>query len=137
MVFVHNSIAHLCSEVVSAAVATGMGNTLGNKGGVGISFFVGNTKILIVNSHLAAHDKAVKQRNADYLKINNDLPPLLDRKQEAQLAKSGSGIISTTRSGIVKKRPLAMLGHDLLKLPRYADRTIYMGDLNYRIRGNR
>jgi hypothetical protein len=41
-------------------VATGIGNVLGNKGGVGVGLTVGgNTRILFLNSHFAAHDEKV------------------------------------------------------------------------------
>lgn len=81
ILFVHKSIKHQCSNVVTAAVATGMGNTMGNKGAVGIAFSIGETRLLVVNAHLAAHDKAVKQRNADFERISNDLPVRLNKKR--------------------------------------------------------
>jgi len=58
-----------------------MGNTLGNKGGVGVFLKVGSTRILIINAHLSAHQKAVKQRNADYQKIVKLMPYLLEKKE--------------------------------------------------------
>lgn len=35
-------------------VRTGIGNALGNKGGVGISFFFGNISLCFINSHLTS-----------------------------------------------------------------------------------
>ena len=67
IVFVHKGLAHLCSEMFSGAVATGIGGTLGNKGGVGISMWFGNTKLVVANAHLAAHQNAVKRRNEEYV----------------------------------------------------------------------
>jgi hypothetical protein len=52
MIFAHLSIASYITEVKSATVATGIGNTLGNKGGVAISFRLGNTSLLFINAHL-------------------------------------------------------------------------------------
>lgn len=89
MAFVHKSIAHHCSVVTSAAVATGAGNTLGNKGGVAVYMKIANTRILIVNAHLAAHQNAERQRNQDYFKICRTLPQLLSRKSEIAAAESG------------------------------------------------
>ena len=54
-----------------------MGNTLGNKGGVGITLKIGKTKFIFVNSHLAAGQNSVKQRNNDYYKISQKIPDLL------------------------------------------------------------
>lgn len=80
MLFVHKAIAPLCSVVTSAAVPTGVGNTLGNKGGVGVYLKIGNTRMLVVNAHLTAHQNAVRQRNNDFNKINRNLPVLLEKK---------------------------------------------------------
>lgn len=85
MAFVHRGLAHLCSVVTSAAVATGAGNTLGNKGGVAVFLKIADTKILIVNAHLAAHQNAERQRNADFAKISRGVPALLARKKNVSL----------------------------------------------------
>jgi hypothetical protein len=87
MAFVHRGIAHMCSVITSAAVPTGVGSTLGNKGGVGVYFKVANTRILIVNAHLAAHQTAEKRRNAEFNRINKMIPFLLEKKHPA-VAKS-------------------------------------------------
>lgn len=80
MAFVHRGIAHLCSAVTSAAVPTGMGSTLGNKGGVGLYFKIGATRFLVVNAHLAAHQTAEKRRNAEFNRINKIIPTLLEKR---------------------------------------------------------
>lgn len=47
---------------------------LGNKGGVGVGFTVGSaTRVLLLNSHFAAHDDKVAERNADYARIANEM----------------------------------------------------------------
>ena len=78
----HKSIAHFCTAITSAAVATGTGNKLGNKGGVSVHLKIGNRTILVTNAHLAAHQDAEKQRNADFNKINRRMPYLLQQKKE-------------------------------------------------------
>ena len=55
MIFVHRSLLPLISNVQSATVATGIGNTLGNKGGVGIAFQILERKLLFINCHFQAH----------------------------------------------------------------------------------
>ena len=59
--------------VQTAAVATGIANTLGNKGGVALRCCVGRSSLLFINSHLAAHQHAVAQRNADCHRIDSQL----------------------------------------------------------------
>jgi hypothetical protein len=60
-----------------------MGNTLGNKGAVALFLKIGNTKMLIVNAHLSAHQKAEKQRNAEFQKMNVQIPVLLEKKDSS------------------------------------------------------
>lgn len=65
-------------NVRSSAIATGLslgapGTTLGNKGGVGISFSIGTTSCLFVNSHLAAHQNNVRERNDQFFHISHGL----------------------------------------------------------------
>lgn len=70
-------------NVRSSAVATGLslgapGTTLGNKGGVGISFSIGATSCIFVNSHLAAHQNNVRERNEQFIHISRGLVRELD-----------------------------------------------------------
>lgn len=73
IVFAHQGIAHLCHNISSTCVACGIGNTLGNKGGVSIRLEVGKTSLLFINSHLAAHQNAVSQRNQDVHTISRGI----------------------------------------------------------------
>lgn len=54
-------------------VHTGVGNMLGNKGGVAIAFKFDDTRLLFVTAHFAAHEKMLAQRNADFHRINKFL----------------------------------------------------------------
>lgn len=77
-VFAHRGIVPLLRNVRSSAVATGLslgapGTTLGNKGGVGISFNLGATSCIFVNSHLAAHQNNVRERNEHFFQISSEL----------------------------------------------------------------
>jgi hypothetical protein len=171
--FAHLSIASMCSDIASAAVATGMGNTLGNKGAVAISMRIGRTRFVFANAHLAAHQNAVKQRNSDYAKISKELPILLYKSEVKSRARAewriSKNSTSKTRKGntIVPTSPVQngealtsfsvgpspatpfedvsnRFDADGLDAPAFspeldeaAERVIFMGDLNYRIRGNR
>ncbi len=57
----------------ASSVATGLGNVVGNKGGVALSLAVGRLRLLFVGSHLAAHDGCVARRNADFHTIRRGL----------------------------------------------------------------
>jgi hypothetical protein len=59
--------------VETARHATGIGDVLGNKGGVGLCFDVGGTSFAFVNCHFHAHQDAVAERNGDYVKIDGGL----------------------------------------------------------------
>ncbi|CAN0276180.1 unnamed protein product, partial [Ectocarpus sp. 12 AP-2014] len=77
-VFAHRGIVPLLRNVRSSAVATGLSlgapsTTLGNKGGIGISFSVGATSCVFVNSHLAAHQNNVRERNDHFFQISDGL----------------------------------------------------------------
>jgi hypothetical protein len=54
IIFIHRSLLPLVSDIRSASVAAGLGDTLGNKGGVAITFKVGVTSFAIVSSHFQA-----------------------------------------------------------------------------------
>ncbi len=50
-------------------MATGVGNVLGNKGGVAVTFTLLGARVLLVGAHFAAHDQNVERRNADFHRI--------------------------------------------------------------------
>jgi hypothetical protein len=133
--------------VSSAAVATGVGNTLGNKGGVGISMNIGSTRFAFFNAHFAAHQNAVKRRNLDFKKISKAMPPLLLKKDAVHLQVNRIGAIDDI--GKLDSRLDSQSHKDIptegasgatrfhASIDKCADRIFFMGDLNYRIRGNR
>eukprot|EP00605_Chrysophyceae_sp_TOSAG23-4_P002561 GSChrysophyteH1.ASY1.ANO1.2826.1 assembled CDS len=107
--FAHQGISHLCSDITSGCIATGLGGTLGNKGAVALNMKLGpDTTLTVVNAHLAAHQNAVKKRNEEFNKIDKEMPAALSRRLRRSASLSSS-----------------------------AKRVIFMGDMNYRIRGNR
>ena len=73
VIFVVRTLLPVVSDVQSSSAPTGWRNTLGTKGGVGIGFNVGKTAMLFVNSHLAAHQRALGKRNADWARIDSQL----------------------------------------------------------------
>ncbi|XP_008275758.1 phosphatidylinositol 3,4,5-trisphosphate 5-phosphatase 1 isoform X1 [Stegastes partitus] len=57
------------SHVFSDSVKTGIANTLGNKGAVGISFMFNGTSFGFVNSHLTSGSEKKLRRNQNYTNI--------------------------------------------------------------------
>merc|ERR1711865_1122979 len=105
IIFIHKALLPLVTNVASSAVATGIANTLGNKGGIGISFNLGKTSMLFVNCHLTAHQHKEEDRNKDVDKIERGL-----------------------------KLPKVKTGKSHLpKASQRFDHVVWMGDLNYRV----
>jgi len=162
IVFGHKAVAHLCNSFTSSAVATGIGNTLGNKGGVLVSFKIGNSSFAFVNAHLAAHQNAVKERNQNYHNISKGLAQFLDKKNRVAMnvassldsnslvdrsanASVNSSLDATILNNNIshenidkdgRSSPAILNKKENLTLDQCADRVFFMGDLNYRIRGN-
>lgn len=57
----------------SHAVATGICDTLGNKGGVAISFMIGSTSLCFLTAHLAAHQNQMDRRTAEFGRISREV----------------------------------------------------------------
>eukprot|EP00727_Mastigamoeba_balamuthi_P005864 m51a1_g1898 hypothetical protein (436) ;mRNA; r:761588-763271 len=100
-------LADLVSDVFAVEIATGIGNVVGNKGGLALSLAVGGTTLLFVSCHLAAHAQYCERRNADWARIN------------AELARAFSDV-----------RPRAE------SVSEQFDCVFWLGDLNYRIAGS-
>ncbi|NXA54664.1 SHIP1 phosphatase, partial [Nothocercus julius] len=60
-----NRISHICTDNVK----TGIANTLGNKGAVGVSFMFNGTSLGFVNSHLTSGSEKKHRRNQNYTNI--------------------------------------------------------------------
>ena len=73
MVFIHKAIVHLVSKVDSCAIPTGICDTLGNKGGIGISFTLGSSSFCFLNAHLAAHQNELDRRTYEFKKISTEI----------------------------------------------------------------
>uniref|UniRef100_A0A667ZW94 phosphatidylinositol-3,4,5-trisphosphate 5-phosphatase n=1 Tax=Myripristis murdjan TaxID=586833 RepID=A0A667ZW94_9TELE len=57
------------SHVGVSSVKTGIANTLGNKGAVGVSFMFNGTSFGFVNCHLTSGNEKIARRNQNYLDI--------------------------------------------------------------------
>lgn len=90
IVFGHESIAHLVSNVRSCSVPTGIGEKMGNKGGVGVSMSLGESTFVFVNAHLAAHQHATQHRIHEFSKISSDMAAKLWQRDDIGTSDSAS-----------------------------------------------
>jgi hypothetical protein len=160
VVFVHESVLPLVHNIQSDAVATGLGNQLGNKGGVGIAFSVGSTSLAFVNCHFDAHQHNVAKRNANFHRINHELKlvstvsAVCPRSSSSALQGLGKSTVSRFTSAstgsssalnaaaIANSSPLRTGSSPRVQWRKLAvsesfDRVFWYGDLNYRINGTR
>ena len=86
-IFAHIEVLKVLSDVQTGSVATGFANTIGNKGGVAVSFNVGSTSMLFVNCHLAAHQKFTEKRNEDLRRIEHVMSLSPDGGSQEQFIK--------------------------------------------------
>ncbi|XP_037531687.1 inositol polyphosphate phosphatase-like 1b [Nematolebias whitei] len=68
-VFVKPEHESRISHVNAASVKTGFGNTLGNKGAVGVSFIFNGTSFGFVNCHLTSGSDKILRRNQNFVDI--------------------------------------------------------------------
>eukprot|EP01138_Halocafeteria_seosinensis_P015065 gb/GECG01015378.1/.p1 GENE.gb/GECG01015378.1/~~gb/GECG01015378.1/.p1 ORF type:complete len:495 (+),score=39.34 gb/GECG01015378.1/:1-1485(+) len=106
IVFVHRSLFPIISDVQTDVVSCGTGDTLGNKGSVAIGCNIGNTSLLFVNCHFAAHRDNIELRNRDYL------------RSETMMEMCPTDLPADQ--------------HSVFLSDRY-DRVVWIGDMNYRI----
>ncbi|GAB9471951.1 Inositol polyphosphate 5-phosphatase [Globisporangium polare] len=159
VVFVHESVLPLLSSIQSDAVATGLGNQLGNKGGVGIAFVIGRTSFAFVNCHFDAHQHNTEKRNGNFHRINQELR-LFPGKQGVPSATASSISAHPTSSAVTGQASLDGLGRTTTSrfsmtsssgnnaatavqvgkkraVSECFDRVFWFGDLNYRVNGTR
>jgi phosphatidylinositol-bisphosphatase len=157
--FARRELLPLVRDVRRDAVSCGLGNVIGNKGAVGVSFEYAGARMCFLNAHLAAHAENVERRNADYHRIVKTMFAPRGRDEEkrkgflkkagkvkknavapapafAEDAPSDSPIDSTRPTpstpkfgGVFKRKGWSAAdGFDV---------CVFLGDLNYRVEGNR
>ena len=73
LLYVDKRVVKYISDVSTKTISAGVMGVGGNKGAVCIEFRFDQSKICIVNCHLAAHQERVRQRNQNLAKISHKL----------------------------------------------------------------
>lgn len=71
--FVKAELAPFVSNIDYSKEATGVGRVMANKGGVAISFNFFEARFCFVNTHLAAHQENIKDRNRDVKEVIDEM----------------------------------------------------------------
>eukprot|EP01105_Mastigella_eilhardi_P025818 TRINITY_DN7160_c0_g1_i1.p1 TRINITY_DN7160_c0_g1~~TRINITY_DN7160_c0_g1_i1.p1 ORF type:complete len:899 (-),score=261.26 TRINITY_DN7160_c0_g1_i1:102-2771(-) len=112
-VYVRADLMPRISGLQSNLAAVGIMGMMGNKGGIGVRFNIGDTTFCIVNSHLNAHLDNIARRNQDYRDISR------------RIVFGGGGAPGASPSVADDDTGcLSIFDHDYL---------FWMGDLNYRL----
>jgi len=152
IVFAHKAITHLISDIRSIAVATGLGDKLGNKGGIAISFTVAESSFCFGNAHLAAHQHATIRRTNEFRRISNHIVArLLQQNRNSEVSEGSSSDDELTAScdqdeDVLSESNLPQYSSDDLRtdsgpqlnpLIDVFDKVFWFGDLNFRVYGTR
>lgn len=80
MLFVKPEHTTKITHVQYSQVRTGIGNALGNKGAVGISFFFGSVSLCFINAHLTSGVEKYNRRNQNYHDILKGMGALKQKR---------------------------------------------------------
>jgi hypothetical protein len=113
-VFAERTIASRISRSHVGSLSTGLlGGSIKNKGGVAVALDLDGTKFCFVSAHFQAHHGNCEKRNEDYRRISSALFHDLEWRNEDEPHAPSSTV------------------------HRRFDRLFWVGDLNYRLEGNR
>lgn len=139
LVFAKASLAEMISPPKIAAVRTGVGSVLGNKGGVAVSFFVHETGFCFICAHLAARTLNFRESVLPTSSCS-DMERIADRNRD--FAKIMRGVsrqfVGQQEAGIAAVVPLQDCEADFAwNLTSSYRHVFFFGDLNYRIEADR
>lgn len=141
LLFVTLECASLVKSVQTFKIATGFGNVVGNKGSIGIAVTLTNEyRVLFINSHFAAHDDQVAARKDDHDRVKTSLLKTTYIKHpwpssfRPRPNRVHDESFASVRRQIQEK---SILTRRRWRLLEDAHLTFWMGDLNYRVEGNR
>ncbi|KAK7087452.1 inositol polyphosphate 5-phosphatase K-like isoform X2 [Littorina saxatilis] len=125
ILFVKRHLLPYCNGFESEVTRTGFGGLWGNKGGVSIRLEVYGVNVIVINCHLAAHQKYVAERIIDYDSIldsqkfkDHDVDNILDHDYVFWMGDLNFRVDNMSRSemdaAIAAKDYTQMLEHDQL-----------------------
>ncbi|GMH08751.1 hypothetical protein Nepgr_010591 [Nepenthes gracilis] len=130
-IWVRKNLRTHVGDLDVAAVACGLGRTIGNKGGVGLRLRVHDRIMCFVNCHLAAHLEAVNRRNADF-----------DHIYRTMVFTRQSNLLNVAAAGVSSGSQVLRAANAVSASPEEgrpdlseADMVIFLGDFNYRLFG--
>jgi inositol polyphosphate 5-phosphatase INPP5B/F len=100
-VFVKAKHKPFVSDIQDATAAVGVMGLMGNKGGAAVRLRVYDSSLCFVCAHLAAHQNAVAERNADFANIMAKIEFRDDARSEAAAAARGAGPVGLGTFGIL------------------------------------
>lgn len=128
-IYVHEALLDLISDIKSYVVATGICDTLGNKGGIGISLRVGMSTFCFLTAHLSAHQGQVERRIAEFHKITKEINNAFfcegDRNHNVKThntCKAGSTDSSSKLTSSVENTDVLLLQNEALQ-DSYSDES--------------
>ncbi|KAJ8439388.1 hypothetical protein Cgig2_021802 [Carnegiea gigantea] len=130
-IWVRKNLRMHVGDLDVAAVACGLGRTIGNKGGVGLRLRVHDRILSFVNCHLAAHLEAVNRRNADFDHI---FRTMVFSRQSNNLNVAAAGASATNQVAKAANPPKENSDEGRPELSE-ADMVVFCGDFNYRLFG--
>lgn len=114
-IYVKRHIRPYIRDIRCVSAGVGVMGVLGNKGGVSVHFYLHDSSICFVCSHLAAHRENIAGRNSDYHNII---------EKTIFYPDTDSDTISGGVTGLPDASETSIIQHDIV---------FWLGDLNYRI----
>ena len=147
------------SDIKSIAVPTGLGDKLGNKGGIALTFTLAeSTSFCFVNAHLSAHQHATIRRTNEFRRISTHIVERILQKTNSEVSESASNS-SRSSSDEDHHEDVDLTGDGDILMPEECysssddlrtdsgpqlnplidvfDQVFWFGDLNFRINGTR
>ena len=145
--YAHANVIASIEDLRIGQVSCGVGNLLYNKGAVSISFVMHGKRIGFICAHLAARTERIRERNANYLRIDSCMAAALNLDTK-DIVSGPDGDVYYGCDGPPKNVDEAALLSETAPeaseansypgetIARLFDLTIFFGDLNYRIEGD-
>ena len=123
-------------------VICGLGNVIANKGATALLFRIANRTLAFVNSHLAAHDTNVAERNENIARIMSSISTKAIQGWKRNVKSKRNYLYpnkllkrsskSSQKRNVLTTAKILAKGSDSIIIPQF-DSVVFFGDLNYRL----